>query len=165
MGKLTWRLGRAFTKSRKSSPAEFLEVENQLYSISAALCALRDACSGGDVAISVSPPLRAPNSETQRSNVKETIDQMLQGCEETLKHLEGIVNKYGIIGELRDLEQPLFKRWSRDLKNNWKKISWTTEQGDLAALRSQLTIHTNSLNLVLGIEIKYVPRHVVQLLL
>ncbi|KAF7533247.1 hypothetical protein G7Z17_g13540 [Cylindrodendrum hubeiense] len=42
LAKLALKLGHAFTKGRKSAPAEFREVENQLYSLSAALSALKD---------------------------------------------------------------------------------------------------------------------------
>jgi hypothetical protein len=36
LSRLALKLGKAFTKGRKSAPTEFREVENQLYSLSAA---------------------------------------------------------------------------------------------------------------------------------
>jgi hypothetical protein len=154
IGTLAWQLGRAFTKGRKSAPAEFREVENQLYSLSAALCALGRAHAEGSVSISMeSPQLRATSLPDQAD--RDTIGTVLRSCEESLKHLERIVEKYSCIGKPRDHNQPMLKRWSRDLRANWRKIVWTSEGGDLATLRSQLTVHTNSLNLVLGVAIKY----------
>jgi hypothetical protein len=156
MGKLALRLGRAFTKGRKSAPAEFREVEHQLYSLSAALCALKDARANYGAALSVDPSQTPATSQPRQTSNGETIGTMLQSCEETLKHLEAIVEKYSCIGEPRDSQKPLFKRWSRDLRIKWRKIAWTTEGGDLSTLRSQLTVHTNTLNLILGVAIQYV---------
>lgn len=152
---LALRISRAFTKGRKYAPAEFREVENQLCSLSVALCALERARTAGDAAIFFDPSQLAGASQPRQPEGGDVVGTMLRSCEETLKHLEDIVKKYSSIGKPRDSEQPLLKRWSRELKDNWKKIAWTTEGGDLATLRSQLTIHINSMNLVLGVTIKY----------
>ncbi|KIW64496.1 hypothetical protein PV04_09425 [Phialophora macrospora] len=149
MGKLAWRLGRAFTKGRKSAPAEFREVEHQLYSLSMALCALKDAPASSGVDGDPVPHRTQP----RRMGSEQTITVMLQSCEEILKHLATIVEKYSCIVEQRDPQVSRFRRWSRHIRISWKKIAWTTQGGDLASLRSQLTIHTNSLNLVLGVAI------------
>ena len=151
MANIAFRLGKAFTKGRKSAPAEFREVENQLYALSAALSALEDAKTSGNFS-------HIPSTSHSSLPGKDgTVMTMLQGCRETLKHLEVIVEKYGIMSQQQDPDQPLLKRWNRELKANWRKIAWTTEGGDLATLRSQLTIHANSLNLVLGVAIKSGP--------
>jgi hypothetical protein len=81
---------------------------------------------------------------------------MLSNCHETLKHLEKIVEKYARIAEQQDPTKSRLQRWSHELIKNYKKVAWTTESGDIATLRSQLMIHTNSLDLVLGIIIKFV---------
>ena len=151
MGKLALRLGQAFTKGRKSAPAEFREVESQLYSLSSALCALKNAPANKNIA----SPSDLHNPSSQQAVTEGTISVMLQNCQETLEHLKGIVDRYGCIVEPSDPQAPKFKRWSKDLKSNWKKICWTKEDGGLTALRSQLLVHTNSLNLVLGVAIKY----------
>lgn len=154
MGKLALRLGRAFTKGRKSAPAEFRELENQLYSLSAALCIFEDANASDGASLSLET-IRLPKIlHNRHGDGDDIVRSMLRNCGETLKHLEAIVDKYSCIREPRTNEKPRFKRWSNDLKQNWKKISWTLEGGDLATLRSQLTIHSNSLSLVLGVLIK-----------
>jgi hypothetical protein len=155
MGTLALRLGRAFTKGRKSAPAEFREVENQLYSLSAALCSLKDANTGDKASVSVEASRLPRVPEERLVGGDDIISLMLRNCEETLKHLEALVDKYSCMGKPRSSEAPLLKRWSRDLRDNWKKIAWTTEGGDLTTLRSQLTVHVNSLNLVLGVVVKY----------
>jgi hypothetical protein len=57
-----------------------------------------------------------------------------------------------------DAGMPMLKRWNRILRDNWKKFAWTTEGGDLATLRSQLSVHINSLNLVVGLLLRVAYR-------
>ncbi|KIX00530.1 uncharacterized protein Z518_10670 [Rhinocladiella mackenziei CBS 650.93] len=147
--KLALQLGRAFTKGRKSAPAEFREVENQLYSLSSALFALKDALSKNEFTVNMDPP----NAQPRLAGSEETISVMLRSCEETLEHLKEIVGKYGCMVDPPDPQTPRLKRWKGDLKSTWMKVSWTKEGGDLATLRSKLTVHTNSLNLMLGVAI------------
>jgi len=151
MAKLAIKLGRAFTKGRKSAPAEFREVENQLYSLSAALAALDSAHKTAGSALTIDRTRLPSLSQQHQAEGGDVLKVMLQSCEETLKHVEAIVERYSSIGKAADSGAPVFKRWGRDVKDNWKKIEWTTEGGDLATLRSQLTVHTNSLNLVMGV--------------
>lgn len=158
MTQITWRLAQTFTKGRKSAPAEFCEVENQLYSLSAALEAIGNACERGDInarAVSSAPtPLRS-EGQPRGQNI---IDNILENCFQTLKHLESIVKKYSIIG-IQSTPTPTTSRleiWNQFVIRNWRKIEWTTEKGDLDALRSQIMIHTNSLNLLIGITARYI---------
>ncbi|EFR01478.1 hypothetical protein MGYG_04486 [Nannizzia gypsea CBS 118893] len=154
MGKVAFQLGRAFTKGRKSAPAEFREVENQLYSLSAALQSFKTASRDESVDLRFDASLlpTRPQAGDEAGGDDDVLNQVLRSCEQTLSHLESIVQKYGSIGKPRvhDTEQPRFKRWNDGLKHVWKTISWTTEGGDLASLRSNLTVHTNCLNLLLG---------------
>jgi len=151
IAKLALKLGRAFTKGRKSAPTEFREVENQLYSLSAALSALDSAIKLRDPVIKIDPNSLPALSHHQSTVGEEVVRFMLKSCEETLKHLKKLVEAYGSIGQINDPESPMLKRWGKEIKDNWKKVKWTTEGGDLATLRSQLTVHTNSLNLLLGV--------------
>ncbi|EXL65952.1 hypothetical protein FOPG_17853 [Fusarium oxysporum f. sp. conglutinans race 2 54008] len=152
MAKLAFRIGQAFTKGKKSAPAELREVESQLYSLSAALNALTAARKSGH-----SAPLLVDRSELPQNapphykDNQDIILGMLGSCNDTLAHLQSIVVKYGIISTTADPSHAQVKRWSHKLKADWKRIAWTTEGGDLAALKSDLTIQTNSLNLILGV--------------
>lgn len=157
MAKIARTIAMAFTKGRKSAPAEFREVENQLYSLSAALSAFQDAACPSDAstqlsALTLSTSASQPEDEATWQNA--TIAGMLGNCSETLKHLEMVVEKYGVISQRSDPQKSRLQRWSQDLVRNYKKVAWTTEAGDLATLRSHLMVHTNSLDLVLGIVIK-----------
>lgn len=157
MGQLAYRLGRAFTSGRKSAPKEFREVENQLYSLSAVLRLLsnRQVVDSDGYALNMDLSL-APRLQIKGDyHSDDILGLMIQNCQETLKHLESIVEKYSAIRESskenRGARKSLGRKWRRELTDNWKKIMWTTEGGDLGTLRSQLTVHTNSLNLVVGI--------------
>ncbi|KAK1825799.1 hypothetical protein QBC39DRAFT_270306 [Podospora conica] len=153
MAKIAKAVAMAFTKGRKSAPAEFREVENQLYSLSAALSAFQDATHSSDASTQLSAFSLSTSQQDEGATGQNTIAGMLGNCSETLKHLEKIVDKYGVISQSSDPQRSRLQRWSQDLVRNYKKIAWTTEAGDLATLRSQLLVHTNSLDLVLGIVI------------
>ncbi|XDG05643.1 hypothetical protein ABKA04_005258 [Annulohypoxylon sp. FPYF3050] len=133
MAQIAWALAQAFTKGRKSAPAEFCEVEHQLYSLSAALEAIKRAQEKGDLDIEHINPHSTSSESNDRSYDQNAVKNILQNCLQTLTHLEQIVKKYNVI------------------MRNWRKIEWTTEKGDLSALRSQIMIHINSLNLLLGV--------------
>lgn len=155
MGKLACKLGQAFTKGRKSAPAEFREVESQLYSLSAALNAFSSARESSTNAPLILDQSKLPkNIPSHFAENQDIILGMLRSCKETLNHLEAIVNKYSVLSTSTDASQPRMKRWTKELKSDWRKISWTTEGDDLNVLKGNLTIQTNSLNLILSVVIK-----------
>ncbi|KAH6641083.1 hypothetical protein F5144DRAFT_562477 [Chaetomium tenue] len=153
MAKIAWNIAHAFTQGNKSAPAEFREVENQLYSLSATLTAFKDACGIDIAAVAIDPSKLPTRFQTQEQDGMQSVAGILNNCHETLKHLEKIVESYGVVVTPKDPAKSRFRRWSTEIAKNYKKIAWTTEAGDLAALRSQLMVHTNSLDLVLGIII------------
>ncbi|RYP06228.1 hypothetical protein DL765_009571 [Monosporascus sp. GIB2] len=151
LGQIAWKLAQAFTNGRKSAPSEFREVENQLYALSSALKALSDA-QNHNSALTTNGSSVTPLAGRAEENARwDTIRIILNNCHETLKRLESFTEKYGIVVNASDLSAPRFKRWREDLFKNWKKVTWTKEAGALATLRSQIAIHTDSLNLILGV--------------
>ncbi|KAK0627927.1 hypothetical protein B0T14DRAFT_146378 [Immersiella caudata] len=147
--KLAFRLGRTFTSGRKSAPAELREVENQLYSLSAALSYLHTSPIAASSQLA-NGALAAELEDGQHGRV--ILAKMLENCGETLSHLESVVERYATMkGSSSNSEESLPKRWSKRLLRDFNKIKWTTEGGDLAVLRSQLMIHINSINVVLGV--------------
>jgi hypothetical protein len=154
MAKIARSLTHAFTQGRKSAPAEFREVENQLRSLSAALTAFKDFCGTDIAAVAIDPSKLPPRFQTQEQDGMHSVAGILDSCHETLKHLEKIVESYSAVVTPKDPTKSRFRRWSTEMAKNYKKIAWTTEAGDLATLRSQLMVHTNSLDLVLGIIIR-----------
>ncbi|KYK56758.1 hypothetical protein DCS_03764 [Drechmeria coniospora] len=154
MGKLAFKIGQAFTKGKKSAPAEFREVESQLYSLSAALNAFSTARESSTTAPLIVDPSELPdNVPAHFAENRDIILGMLRSCQETLSHLDDLVKKYSIITKQVDSAEPRAKRWSKEMLAGWRKVAWTTEGGDLGTLKANLTIQTNSLNLILGVVI------------
>ncbi|KAF3136393.1 hypothetical protein TWF703_005502 [Orbilia oligospora] len=152
LAKLALKLGQTFTTGRKSAPAEFREVESQLYSISTALTALGDACQNNGLQFGINNTvLQNPVHSPRGNKGDDALLSMLQGCQDVLQNLEGVVEKYSSIGQPEQLNRPCFQKWKSSVKKNWKKIIWTTEGGDLAALQRNLSIHINCLDLALGV--------------
>ncbi|KAK4173175.1 hypothetical protein QBC36DRAFT_195277 [Triangularia setosa] len=157
MSKISWKIAQAFTNGRKSAPFEFREVENQLYSLSSALVAFKDAYGGDVAALSVESSKLPTRFQTKEQNEGlQSAAWLLNSCNETLRHLEKLVNKYSVLttDSAQDNPKPRFRQLGDTLLRNYKKIAWTTETGDIATLRSQLMAHTNSLHLVLGTIVK-----------
>lgn len=152
---VAFKIGRAFTKGRKSAPAEFREVENQLYSSSTALEAVAKLAEADqNYAQHLCSHVSASSTEGQQPPAGSVLEHVLESCKETLGHLEDIVKKYSGMVEPTDADaassKPRYKRWKQGFLQNWSKISWTTEGGDLAKLNSNLMVHTNSMNLLLS---------------
>ncbi|RLM00032.1 hypothetical protein CFD26_107921 [Aspergillus turcosus] len=137
LSKLAWDISQAFTSGRRSAPAEFQEVQNQLSSLTHALESLKSLSR------------EAPGQDDGGS--VSSITPILQNCRFTLEHLEALVNKYMIIendGASNGLEK---KRWREEIRKNWKKVRWTREGGDLTRLQHNLGVHINSLNLTIAV--------------
>ncbi|GFG03328.1 hypothetical protein IFM61606_04845 [Aspergillus udagawae] len=136
LSKLAWNISQAFTSGRKSAPAEFQEVQNQLSSLTHALESLK------------SLPRVSPGEEDGGS--VSSVAPILQNCRFTLEHLEALVKKYMIIENdgSGGVEK---KRWREEIRKNWKKVRWTREGGDLTRLQHNLGVHINSLNLTIAV--------------
>ena len=138
---LAHRLGTTLTSGRKGATAEFQEVQNQLFAIGKALK-------------SASATLETPKSLDGSQRVApedEIMGQMIENCGVTLKHLDGVLEKYP---ELRadavQLDEKTHQKWVKDFKDNIKKIKFTTEGTGLDKLRGSLGIHVTALNLAIA---------------
>lgn len=141
LSQLAHDIALAFTSGRKSAPAEFQEVQNQLYSLSTALESFKSLSTEG-------------KEQTDQRPV-DGISAIIQNCRMTLKHLESIVNKYMVIQDQDDKSKPHKRQWSAEISKNWKKVRWTREGGDLAKLQHNLGVHINSLNLTVAVTNRY----------
>ncbi|KAI9376478.1 hypothetical protein BJX61DRAFT_367047 [Aspergillus egyptiacus] len=153
LGRLAYKLGSAFTTGRKSAPAEFREVGNQLHSLSAALQALQKEASDRSISLTLDPSALPQAVNARHGEDEDVLKHVVNSCGETLRHLEVIVEKYSVLGKPTDgtFQVSRFRRWNDNIKTGWKAILWTKEGGDLTTLRSNLSVHTNSLNLLLGV--------------
>jgi len=150
LSQLAFTIGRAFTSGRKSAPAEFQEVQNQLYALGSALGFLANdrAESLSSTRVSAAQTVEDDKEADEQGDI---LERMISNCRSSLKHLESLVDKYMEIDpDAKDPGQTSLKRWRQDVKKNWKKIRWTTEGGDLDKLRNNLAVHINGLNLALS---------------
>lgn len=141
LSKLAWSIAQAFTSGRKSAPAEFQEVQNQLSSLCHALDSLKS--------------LSLQTSGQCDTNSGNSITPILQNCRFTLEHLESLVNKYMVIENQRGADGVQKRHWREDIWRNWKKVRWTREGGDLSKLQHNLGVHINSLNLAIAVWNRY----------
>lgn len=127
LSKLAFRLAHAFTTGRKSAPAEFQEVQNQLYSLSKALDFF------GSHTSRASQNGFGLDSRAHGDN----LGSMIENCRSTLNHLEHLVDKYMVLNGDHNHDPPTShsKRWRSEFLQNWKKVKWTTEGGDLSKLQ------------------------------
>ncbi|CAH0019535.1 unnamed protein product [Clonostachys rhizophaga] len=151
MSKLAWNVAQVLTKGRKSAPREFHELEDQLYSLVAALTALKNSFDNQDSPNSEGGSFAPQTDLLEEEALGETLKKVLTSCGRTLKHLEETLKKYGAMVQPYDVDGTTMSKWAKVLAKDYKKIAWTTEKGNLDSLRSQITIHTNSLDLIIGV--------------
>ena len=158
LSQLAYSIGRAFSSGRKSAPAEFLEVQNQLFALGGALGLLANDRSERLKTSSREGP-HTLKEEKVATEQDEILEQMILNCKETLTHLKALVNKYMEIDpNAKTTTQATFKSWQQDVRKNWKKIKWTTEGGDIDKLRNNLAVHVNGLTLALSAMHRFVSQ-------
>ncbi|KAF8244601.1 hypothetical protein K440DRAFT_604870 [Wilcoxina mikolae CBS 423.85] len=121
-------------KAVKEAPVEFLELCNELAALKFALDHIRT-------------DLQRPESKI-RSHGEDrfkSLKSITENLYVTLLQLAKLVDKYRHVAR---------KTTTATL---WTKIRWTTEQGNIAKLRSRLTTHVGALNLVVSSIGKFVP--------
>jgi hypothetical protein len=148
------RLGQAFSSGRKSAPSEFREVQDLLYNLSKALELLGQHAAppsqNDNTTVSEATASNAGDKLSEGSLQDSVLAQMMRNCNGVLEHLETLVDRYMELDETRrETELGYRKRWRRDLLQNWKKIRWTTEGGNLDKLKSTLSVHINGLSMAI----------------
>jgi hypothetical protein len=153
LSKIAMQLGQAFTSGRKSAQAEFLEVQNLLYTLSKGLEMLARQMPDGCETESKGPPNQASDKDEEMTE----LNHIIANCRETLYHLESVVTKYSVLdAQIVETRKSRMRRWNDELFKNWKKVIWTTKGGDIGILKVTLTAHINGLNLVVSILNRYV---------
>lgn len=149
LSQLAWKIGCAFTSGRAGAPAEFKEVENELTSLTRSLTLLAETLDKDDSIMA-----RADEKTT------EGLGKILECCRHTLDSLDSFVDAYQ---ELRKPDEsgglPAQRSWKQVLVKNYKKIWWTTEEGDIQALRNMLQVHVNSISLTMQALQRYGAFH------
>ena len=142
LSQLAWKIGSAFTSGRDGAPDEFQEVENELTNLVDTLDLLAETLDEDDGVL-----LSADNW------TKAGINKVLLCCRQTLQDLNSFVTQYQEIKRIDDHGGQkggrLQRSWKRVLIRNYKTVWWTTEGGNIQALRSILHMHHASISLTM----------------
>lgn len=133
LSQTAWRIGRAFTQGKKSAPAEFAEVEREADGLSEALQLVAETLNSNGSIL-----------DKAEDTTKSAVSTILDSAQRTLSDLESFVARYRIIKP-----QTGERSWSELVLTNYKTIKWTTEGGDISALRDMLNMHTSTINLTM----------------
>ena len=147
LAKIAWRVGQAFTSGRQSAPAEFLEVQNLLYTLSQSLQSLSASLKPSEP--SAPKEKDAPVSNAASTAIKDAdtvLQHIIVNCSSTLTDLEILVSKYTELEPKLSSGKQGLRQWKADVAKNWKKIIWTKEGGDILKLKATLTAHISGLN-------------------
>jgi hypothetical protein len=141
LSQLAWKIGCAFTSGKNSAPVQFIQVENELHSLTSALTLLAET-------------LDEDGSIMDRSDQKtrEGAVKILESCRQTLSNLDSFVTQYQEIKRSDgDGDGPVAtqKSWKKILIRNYKTIWWTAEGGNIDNLRNMLNMHVNSISIMM----------------
>lgn len=133
LSQTAWRIGRAFTQGKKSAPAEFAEVEREADGLSEALQLVAETLNSDGSIL-----------DKAEDTTKSAVTTILDSAQRTLSDLESFVARYRIVKP-----QTGERSWSDLVLANYKTLKWTTEGGDITALRDMLNMHTSTINLTM----------------
>jgi hypothetical protein len=140
LSQVAWKVGRAFTACRKDAPHEFQDVETEIGGLAKALKLLAET-------------LHAESERDLFQNadreIQDGIGTILNSCQRTVNDLDSLVDQYQVIKKHRTVGGFAIERsWSDLVLAEYRTMLWTTEGGNLQALRELLQIHTNSMTVL-----------------
>jgi len=141
LSQTAWKIGRAFTQGKKSARSEFAEVETEAQGLSEALKLVAET-------------LHADGSILSQAddNTQVAIATILESAQKTLSDLESFVERYTVIKRRPTnggFGFSVDRQFSDVVMANYKTLKWTTEGGDITALRDMLNMHTNTVSLTM----------------
>jgi hypothetical protein len=134
LSQVAWRAGRAFTGgNRKTSPREFLDVEDELNRLSKSLKALAESLFSDETESFVSQADR---------HSQEGVAAIFLSCKRTLDDLESYIEHNQVIRKNKTLGGYTIERsWSNLVLSNYRNMMWTAEGGSIYNLRDMLAMH------------------------
>src|SRR5947209_18151766 len=93
--------------------------------------------------------------------IGDRMSKIIFNCKHTLQEMEKVTNRYSeVLGNIPgNGERSMVRRkWRKVAGDNWMKIKWTSEGGSIQGVRDQLTVHTQSINLLVATINRYVVR-------
>ncbi|KAF3932251.1 hypothetical protein ABW19_dt0201942 [Dactylella cylindrospora] len=150
LAQLCYGIAQAFGAGRKAAPAEFREVQNELYGLGQMLDLLVNSVEGG--AFTTSSEFVAPGA----SPAALCVTKMISNCQQTVNHLKEFAKKYAPLAGVEFIEErsgvTVRRMTSKQrIKLNWKKIMWTKEASNIQGIRDQISIHVQSINAVVSL--------------
>jgi hypothetical protein len=151
---ITYRLFVAATSGRRDAPRRLSELEDILFGLN---CSLNFLQKASHTVLSTSNP--------DATEIHAQLKLMLHSCRRTLEELENETAKYREAGRtptsiknnnggLEISPQDLV----RHLKIQWRRFIWDLQGDSLSQYRHKLQSHTDSINLLLGTLIWFVPQ-------
>ncbi|KAI9694238.1 MAG: hypothetical protein M1820_009096 [Bogoriella megaspora] len=138
LSQTAWKVGRAFATGRRSSPVEFKEIEQELNALSKALKTFAETLFAEDDNILAQADQRTKNG----------VATILLSCQQTLQDLESLVEQYQVIRRTETSRGYTVDRsWSELVLTNFGKMMWTTEGGNIQALKTMLHMHTSTISI------------------
>ena len=136
LSQTAWKIGRAFSSGRRSSPVEFKQIEFELNALSKSLKGFAETLFAEDENM-----LFQAGKRTQSG-----VATILLSCQQTLQDLESLVEQYQVIRRTETRGGYTVDRsWSELVLTNYGKMMWTTEGGDINSLKTMLHMHTGTI--------------------
>ncbi|KAF1837830.1 hypothetical protein BDW02DRAFT_636866 [Decorospora gaudefroyi] len=140
LSQVAWKIGRAFSASRKQAPTEFQDVEAEIGGLAKALKLLAETLH----AESEKNLVNSADSEIQNG-----ISTIWTSCQRTVNDLDSLIDQYQVIKKHRTVGGFAIERsWSDLVLAEYKTMMWTTEGGNLGNLRDLLQMHTSSMTVL-----------------
>ena len=130
---LAYDIAKAF----KSAPTEFCEIQSLLFSVSDTLKLLGRT---------LPTPGNQGHNHWRDDEAYISIANNVANCRSVLAFLDVFVKKYSVLAAGTSN-----RKWSEEVKRNWKRLVWTKEGGDISKLKQSLNTHINALNLAITI--------------
>ncbi|OCL01848.1 hypothetical protein AOQ84DRAFT_393390, partial [Glonium stellatum] len=141
LSQLAWKIGRAFTAGRKGAPAEFLDVETAINGLAKALKLLAETLFA-----------EADNGVLSKADndTKSGVATILLSCQRTLQDLDSLLDQYQVITKQRTSGGFTIERsWSDLVLATYQTMMWTSEGGNIQALRNMVNMHTSTIALTM----------------
>jgi hypothetical protein len=148
LSQVAWKIGRAFTASRKMAPPEFQEIENEVNGLATSLKVLVE------ILFNDGPESDDPSSSNgilakADRRTRFSLGTILMSCQRTLQDLDSLVQRYQ---DMKTFQTPggdtiKDRGWSDIVLRNYQTMMWTAEGGNITDLRDMLHLHTSTVML------------------
>lgn len=138
LSQLAWSVARAFGTGKKAVPVDFINISGDADRLSEALRLLAETIYQDESILSAAA-----------YSLQEHVARILYSTQKTLDDLDSLVDRYMVLKKTETQGGfTIEKHWSEPVLANYRKMIWTTEKGDIQALRAILRMHENTISLI-----------------